>query len=168
MQKALESLDVILISGNYASGKSYLANQYLRHWKRINRNDIRKFLKEMTEHGTEWTSSDYTPEMEHLVKHIEITILHYFLERKEKVVIDNTSVTSRSRKRYVHEAQRMNKKIGCIFIDAPVQLCLERNKARPDKEQIPENVISDLHARHELPRKDEGFSLLKVVEAAST
>ena len=165
MNASLEKLDVLLICGNYATGKSTLANKYFRSWKRVNRNEIRRFLKSMMEHGAPEEEADFSPEMEHLVHHIELTIIKYLLEKNEKVLIDNTSVTRKSRKRYVQEVQRFGKSIGCVFIDAPVQLLLQRNAARPKAERVPESVISQLHAKHEHPRKDEGFSFYSMVDA---
>lgn len=162
-QVNFNTLQLVLVCGNYNSGKSMLAVKYFPGFKRVNHNEIRRFIKTMTEHGKDWTASDYEPEMEHLVKRIETGIIHHHLERHEQVIIDNTCINRESRKKYVLEAKNRKLAIGCVFIDVPVNELLERNRKRAEHERVPERIISMLHAKMELPTKEEGFDLVKII-----
>jgi predicted kinase len=156
-------VQVVLICGNYGSGKSSLARKQFGTRKRINRKEIRRFLTTMTSHGESWSATDYTPEEESIVKHIELSILRYYLERKEPLVIDNSSVTRKSRAVYIREARAQGASISCIFVQVPVTELLERNRARDADERVPETVISQLYAKTELPERDEGFQRVTIV-----
>lgn len=158
-------LQVILICGNYNSGKSMLADKHFKKWKRINRNEIRRFIKSMTSHGDGWTQADYTPQMEHLVKHIEITMFRYYLEKHERVVIDSTSMTVKARQRYLQEIKRFHCTCGCIFLDPPISTLIHRNRVRVQEEQVPEQVLSTLHVKRELPGADEGFQQIRIINS---
>lgn len=160
-----KNLQVILICGNYNSGKSMLANTHFKEWKRINRNEIRRFIRKMTSHGEEWKAADYSPEMEHLVKHIEINMFRYYLEKGEKVVIDSTSISKKNRERYLAEIKRFKCSCGCIFMDLPISTLIQRNRRRPPEEQVPEQVLSTLHVKRELPELEEGYQLIRVIDS---
>ena len=162
-QVSFNTLQMVFVCGNYNSGKSVLAAKYFPGFKRVNHNEIRRFIKTMTEHGQDWSASDYDPEMEHLVKRIETVIIHHHLERHERVIIDNTCINRESRKKYLQEARARKLAIGCVFIDVPVSELLERNRKRTESERVPERILSMLHAKMELPSTEEGFDLVKII-----
>ena len=162
-QVSFNTLQMVLVCGNYNSGKSVLAAKYFPGFKRVNHNEIRRFIKTMTEHGQDWSASDYDAEMEHLVKRIETAIIHHYLERHERVIIDNTCINRESRKKYIQEAKMRKVPAGCVFIDVPVNELLTRNRTRPTRDQVPERIISMLHAKMELPSTEEGFDLVKII-----
>lgn len=164
MNKLFSESQVILICGNYNCGKSRLAHRYFPERKRINRTEIRHFLKTMFSHGDPWSQQDYSEKNEPMIKHIESTILKSLLQQNEKIIIDNTSVTVKSRARYIRETKSFGGSISCIFIQTPVETLLERNRKRDSMLRPPENVISQLHASTELPSKSEGFKLVKIVQ----
>ena len=164
MENKFDDLQVILICGNYNSGKSHLAHTRFKSRKRINRTEIRHFLKEMFSHGEPWTQEDYSEKNEPMVKHIESTILKSLLEQNEKIIIDNTSVTEKSRARYIRETKAAGASIGCIYIQTPVATLLERNRKREQAVRPPENIISQLHATTQLPAKKEGFKTVSIIQ----
>jgi predicted kinase len=161
MNEDLEKFDIILLIGNYGAGKSRLAKDYFKIRKRVDRHDIRRHLKEMTEHGEKWTINDWNEEVEGLVKHIEHDIICHFLERNEKIIIDNTSLTKRSRHRYVEIAKRYNKTIACVFLKRDIETLMEENKKK--EYPVPDHVIVQLFAKTDVPTGEEGFN--KVVIA---
>lgn len=158
-----ENVQIVLVCGNYTSGKSAFAAKFFPACRRVNHNEIRRFIKTMTEHGRAWSAGEYDQVMENLVMRIETTIMHHYLERKERVIVDNTCINKESRRKYIQEARARKLSIGCIFIDVPVTELLERNRKRPEAERIPERIISMLHAKMELPSTDEGFDLVKLI-----
>jgi predicted kinase len=155
MFEDLERFDIVLVVGNYGSGKSQLARDHFRDRKRIDRHEIRHHLKEMTEHGQRWTPGDWDEDLEGLVKHIEYDLIVHFLERNEKIIVDNTSLTRDSRKRYVEYARKFHKSIACIFLNRDSTTLLEQNRKR--EFSVPESLIVQLLARTEEPSRDEGF-----------
>lgn len=156
----LDQYDIVLIIGNYGSGKSDLARTYFRHRKRVDRHEIRHHMTEMTEHGTKWTSEGWDEDLEGLIKHIEHDLIVHFLERNVKLLIDNTSLTVASRKRYIQAAQRYHKSIVCVFLKRDVSTLLENNRKRAFP--VPEPVIVKRYARTEEPSREEGFGKVVV------
>jgi len=158
------SLDIILVCGLPGSGKSHFSRTFFRDTgrKRINRKEIRRLLYEMTTFGEKWSEELFNKHDESLVKHVERKMLEHLLQNKQKVLIDNTSVTSSSRKTYIDAAKQLRKTIGVIFLKIPVQKCLERNRSREDP--IPDMVISNLSAAMELPKREEGFEEVLVID----
>lgn len=157
-------LDVIIICGLPNSGKSHLAKNYFDkdNRKRINRKEIRKHLYEMTNFGKIWNDSNFNEHDEFLVKHVERKIYEHFLQNNFKVLIDNTSVTEKSRSNYINFAKQMNKTIGGIYINTSLNKCMQRNHKEPFP--IMDSVITNLYAAKQLPQKKEGFDELIVID----
>ncbi|MFA5518531.1 MAG: AAA family ATPase [Spirochaetota bacterium] len=162
--RKFEKLDVVLVCGLPSSGKSHFARKFFidSGRKRVNRKEIRRLLYEMTSFGNKWSESMFSHVDENLVKHTERKVIEQLMVNNEKVLIDNTSVTVDSRKRYVATARRFNKSIGVIFLNTPVLLCLERNQGKEDS--VPGTVISNLSAALAFPTKDEGFAEILVID----
>ena len=160
MKEEFDKYDIILIVGNYGSGKSSLAKEHFPDRKRINRLEIRHYLKEMTEYGKRWKSDDWNEDIEGLIKHIENDIISYYLERKQKILIDNTSVTKKSRKRYIDCAQKFHKSIACVFLNPDISVVMKQNRMR--EFSVPDRIIVDLYSKIELPEQSEGFDKVMV------
>ncbi len=152
-----QALDIILVCGLPGSGKSHLAGTAFAGTGRlrVNRKEIRRFLFEMTHFGRKWSETEFATSDEFLVAHVERKIIEHFLQGRQKLLVDNTSMSRESRKHYLAVARQTNRTIGAIFLDTPVARCLERNRSRPDS--MPERVISSLAAEKELPDAAEGY-----------
>ena len=122
---------------------------------------MRRLLYEMTHFGAEWSEEYFNDHDEFLVKHVERRVIEHLLHDREKVLVDNTSVSLSSRENYVKIAQKMKATIGVIFLNTTRKKCLERNMGREDS--IPETVIANLAAGLDLPRREEGFKEVLVV-----
>lgn len=160
-----QALDIVLICGLPGSGKSHFAGTYFAQGgrKRVNRKEIRRLLFEMTNFGKKWTETEFASNDEFLVNHVERKIIEHLLQTKQKILIDNTNISVEARKPFLTIAHQAGRSIGAIFIDTPVLRCLERNRAREDA--LPERVISRLAAEKELPRPEEGFKEVLIVES---
>lgn len=152
-----QTLDMILVCGLHGSGKSYFAKEHFGSSDRlrVNRAEIRKLLYEMMHFGSPWQSSLYHEEDEFLVKHTERKIIEQMLQTNKRVLIDNTSVTRESRKRYLEIAAHFKKTAGVIFLNTPLARCIERNQK--SSYPVPGTVIANLSLRIELPDRSEGF-----------
>jgi len=157
--------DIVLVCGLPGSGKSHFATTYFKAsgHMRVNRKEIRRMLFEMTHFGQKWTEKDFAASDEFLVNHVERKIVEHLLQVKQKVLVDNTSVSRESRKPYITHAHQTGKSIGAIFIDTPVIKCMERNRAREDS--IPERIIANLAAEKELPEISEGYKDVLVIDS---
>jgi predicted kinase len=161
MIEDLHKYDIVLIVGNYGSGKSSLAREYFRDRKRIDRHEIRHHLKAMLEHGARWTQEDWDEDLEGLIKRIEYDLIVHLLERNQKIIIDNTSLTVRSRKRYIEHAKKFHKSIACIYLDRESSTLIEQNRNR--EFSVPDSVIVQLFARTEVPSVEEGFAQVLIL-----
>jgi tRNA uridine 5-carbamoylmethylation protein Kti12 len=159
-----QPLDIILVCGLPGSGKSVFSKQYFANSgrDRVNRKEIHRLLYEMIHFGEKWTEKEFDEIDDFLVKHVERKIIEHLLQNKQKVLIDNTSVSESSRKTYVGIAHQMHKTIGAIFLHTPPATCLERNRSREDP--VPERVISNLAAAVDTPRIDEGFKEVLILK----
>jgi predicted kinase len=160
-----QNLDIILVCGLPGSGKSHFAGTHFHQTvrKRVNRKEIRRLLFEMTNFGQKWSEKEFASNDEFLVKHVERKIIEHLLQTKQKLLIDNTNISQESRKQYLAIAHQAGRSIGAIFLDTPVQRCLERNRSREDS--VPERVISNLEAEKELPELSEGYREVAIVDS---
>jgi predicted kinase len=159
-----QGFDIVLVCGLPGSGKSHFAATHFAQGgrKRVNRKEIRRLLFEMTNFGKAWAEAEFATNDEFLVKHVERKIVEHLLQTKQKILIDNTNISIESRRPFVTIAHQAGRSIGAIFLDTPVSRCLERNRSRAD--QMPERVISKLAAEKQLPRAEEGFQAVLVVD----
>ena len=160
-----QALDIVLICGLPGSGKSHFASTYFSEGgrKRVNRKEIRRLLFEMTNFGRPWSEKEFASNDEHLVNHVERKIIEHLLQTKQKILVDNTNISVEAPKPFLTIAHQASRSIGAIFLDTPVLRCLERNRSR--KDALPERLISQLAAEKELPRPEEGFKEVLVIES---
>jgi predicted kinase len=160
-----QGLDIVLVCGLPGSGKSHFASSHFKDSgrMRVNRKEIRRLLFEMTMFGKKWTEKDFASTDEFLVNHVERKIIEHYLQKKQKLLIDNTNISVDSRRQYLTIARQAGRSIGAIFLDTPVLRCLERNRAREDSQ--PERLISSLAAEKELPEASEGFKEVLVLDS---
>lgn len=157
---SVRDLDLVLVAGVQGSGKTTLTTQLFRDRVRINLDEIRFFYKRMTT-GTEWRNDDWRPAIEPLFRKIEEDCLRFNLQSGQRVVVDNTNISRRSRAHYCSIAKTLGKTVGLLFLDLPLETCLTRNRGRPVK--VPEPVLEEFFTVRELPSADEGFDVLRMV-----
>jgi tRNA uridine 5-carbamoylmethylation protein Kti12 len=157
-------LDIVLVCGLPKAGKSHFSRRYFQgtERRRINRREIRKSLYEMTHFGEKWLPEFFNEDEEALVKHTESRLLEHLLNQNTQILVDNISVTAGSRVRYIDLSTRYRKTIGCIFLDTPVRVCLNRN-SRADT-PLMETVITNLYAKKEIPTESEGFDRTLIID----
>ena len=108
--KKFENLDIILICGLPAAGKSHFSRRFFKESgrTRVSRKEIRRLIYEMTSFGEKWEESMFSHVDENLVKHTERKVIEHLLVNNEKVLVDNTSITVASRNMYLSVAGRFN------------------------------------------------------------
>ena len=73
---------------------------------------------------------------------------------------DNTSVTKKSRRRYIDCARKYHKIAACVFINPDISVVMKQNKMR--EFPVPDRIIVDLYSKIELPEQSEGFEKVMV------
>lgn len=87
------------------------------------------------------------------------------LQDSQNLIIDNTNVTVKARKRYVDIAKKVGARIRSIYLACPLDIALERNSRRVGKERVPDFVVKIYNRRLEIPTLDEGFDSVEVINA---
>ncbi|SRR5579872_3245041 len=75
--------------------------------------------------------------------------------------VDATHLTPRERRPYIKIAQKHGCLIEALFFDVPLDVCLERNRAR--SRVVPEVAMRAMAAKLVPPSVDEGFNRVTVV-----
>jgi hypothetical protein len=85
----------------------------------------------------------------------------------EPVVFFDAALPSRKhRSRALGLAARSGTPSVAVWLNAPIQLALERNARRPDRERVPEHVIHHVLEQLEPPSVSEGFVRVMEVDAS--
>lgn len=92
--------------------------------------------------------------------------LRYLLRLRLKLgrpvtYVDATNLTRFERAYYLRIARQYDCDIEAIYFDAPLKLCLARNRAR--KRRVPDEVLRALAARLTPPALEEGFSKVTIL-----
>ena len=91
-------------------------------------------------------------------------LLHVRLDIGRPVsYIDATNLVREHRKPFVEAAKQRGCRLEAIFFDVPLDICLERNRAR--ERQVPEDVMRRMAAALEPPTIEEGFVRIVTVGA---
>ena len=70
--------------------------------------------------------------------------------------VDATHLTRAERQPYIEIARWQRCEVEAVFFDVPLDVCLERNRARDRK--VPEDAMVAMASKLEPPVLDEGFS----------
>ncbi|MDA4130520.1 MAG: AAA family ATPase [Thaumarchaeota archaeon] len=132
-------MEIIVLVGIPASGKSTLALNNFPHHKRINLDVLHSRKKEDDELADSFRNDQDT-------------------------IIDNTNTTIKSRRKYLDLARLHNVKIRAIYLKIPIYLALQRNALRVGKERIPDNVLRFYHKILRPPTVKEGFDSVEELE----
>jgi predicted kinase len=90
----------------------------------------------------------------------ESILVNACLEAKQPFVIDNTNPGRSDREKYIKLLQEYKFKVKGYYFQSTLDECLERNKLRLGREQIPEIGVRGTFKKLEPPSYDEGFDEL--------
>lgn len=121
------------------SGKTTWARRYVHNHPgtvRTNRDDLRAMLH----HGL------YTPDNERIVVEVQHAMIRDALRAGRDVVVDDTNLKGRTVMALEDLADRAGARINPVgFLDVPVDVCVERDAARP--QPVGETVIRAMARR---------------------
>jgi predicted kinase len=81
------------------------------------------------------------------------------------VYFDATFPTARVRQRAIWYCSQFGRRARCVYLDTPLQICLERNRARPADRRVPDEVVIRTYQSFEPPSVKEGFYTITVLNA---
>ena len=88
------------------------------------------------------------------------------LAEGRSVVVDNTNPGPAERAPLVAAARAAGVPARAVWLDTPVELCLERNEARTGRAHVPLVGVHATRARLTPPSAEEGFDRVDVVRTA--
>ncbi len=129
--------EVVILVGMQGSGKSTLAKQAFSENYQIISGDIYKTSEKMLKEASKYNTS---------------------------IIFDATNGTKEKRKHYIDYARSKNLHVRCIWITAPIDVCMERNKQREAETgtHVPKIALYKYRKDFETPDESEGFTLVKV------
>ena len=134
-------MEIILFIGAQATGKSsFCRNRFFESHVRVNLDMLR-------------------------TRHRERTLIEACLRCSQPFVIDNTNATRTSRERYFCWIRSLCPKshVRGFYFQSRARQCVQRNRTRDDKHQVPDQAIYGTINRLELPEYAEGFAELNYV-----
>lgn len=92
--------------------------------------------------------------------------IRYLLKQRADIgrpvtYVDATHITPQERSPYIELAESCGCEVEALFFDVPLEVCLERNRARV--RMVPEEAIRDMALRLLRPSVDEGFARVSIV-----
>jgi predicted kinase len=113
----------------------------------------------------ELVSKDLLPTSKARNKNLRQTeCIEQALQAQRSIVIDNTNVTVAERAALIELGHRYGAQVIGYYFIANVKECIERNRQREGKQQVPDKAIYITNARLAPPTYAEGFDKLYVVK----
>ena len=82
----------------------------------------------------------------------------------DNVFADATHLNFASRNKTISRINIQVDEINVVFLNTPLDICIERNAKREGRKFVPETVIKDMFNRIKVPEKEEGISKVYIIE----
>ena len=147
---------LFLMMGAPGSGKSYWARNHMNiKDKYISRDEIRfSFLKDEDEYFARENEV-----FDEFIKQINNSLIIY-----DNVFADATHLNFASRNKTISRINVPVDEINVVFLDTPLDICIERNAKREGRKFVPETVIKNMYRSIKFPEKEEGIKNVYVIK----
>jgi len=140
-----------ILCGPSGSGKSTWAQNFRKeheHVAYVSRDNIR--LAMLTD------GEDYFSHEKEVFKHFIATIAHYIQDDND-VIADATHLNMFSRCKLIQALDMYTRNYDIVFVvfNTDVETCIERNKERSGRRNVPENIIRNMCRDFREPSLDE-------------
>jgi protein phosphatase len=155
MQYAIPDFSLVVLVGATGSGKSTFAKAFFRDTEVISSDHCRGLVSD--DPNDQAVSADAFE----LVR----AIAEKRLKNRRLAVIDATNVRPADRRMWIEIAKRWHAVPVAIVLDPGLDVCIERNKLRPDRQfgpQVPQRMISEIR-RGLRGMEKEGFRRVAVL-----
>lgn len=144
-------MNLILLSGPPASGKTTLRNRLVKRGTIISPDDYIGYTKE----------NPWTPKVARDAWKKADRLLSEALGRGDGVIVfDATFVSPKKRKKYVRLGKKAGATMVCIYCSASKRTILDRNACRDEFRKVPGFIIGKMANSFVVPEKEEGFDLI--------
>ena len=82
----------------------------------------------------------------------------------DNVFADATHLNFASRNKTISRINVPVDEINVVFLDTPLNICIERNAKREGRKFVPETVIKNMYKSIRLPEKEEGINKVYIVK----
>ena len=82
----------------------------------------------------------------------------------DNVFADATHLNFASRNKTISRINVPVDEINVVFLNTPLDICIERNAKREGRKFVPETVIKDMFNKIKVPEKEEGISKFYIIE----
>ena len=157
-EKYIDKPEIVYLVGLPGSGKSTYIKKYLpNHVVISNDNIVEKYAKQWkTNYNAAWEKLDFkvvTAELQ--------TLYNKAIKEKKNIVIDNTNMTPKARKKYDHKDYIKN---AVVFEISDSELKNRQDKRNKESGKlIPDSAIKQMKSIYKAPTKEEGFIDIKFV-----
>ena len=126
----------IVVSGLPGSGKSYFCNRLAERLPFV-------ILESDALRKTLFASPGYSPPESHRLFQASHLLIEKLLKKGIPVILDATNLSERYRERLYSIAERLDVKLILVRVEAPVEVILERLKARQEGANLGDNSDAD-------------------------
>lgn len=142
---------VVILSGFPGSGKSTYRNTFLKDYKVVCLDDIRKELNVRP--------GDWDDERKKDVSGVAHKRFKELLAKGEKIVIDRICLSPRTRKKLIGfvRSYKVKSKISLVYLEPPIKTLTIQNKDREDP--VPVKFVLEMFRSFEYPDKLEAHSV---------
>lgn len=151
-------IKIILMCGLPGSGKTFYATKKMErstNLRYVSRDCIRSNL-------VNFNTEDYFSHENEVFSEF-INDIVFFANQGSDVIADATHLNRKSRIKTIKaikEKLNIKVKFEAIFMDTPIEKCIENNNIREGWAKVPENTIKSMATRITKPSFDEGFGFI--------
>jgi predicted kinase len=151
LKKRTDKMNIILLSGPPASGKTTLRNRIIKMGTIISPDDYIGYTKE----------NPWTPRAARDAWQKADGLLVTAIERGDNIIVfDATFVSPKKRRKYIKMGKKVGATLICIYCSVLEKTMIERNAARNDFRKVPTSVINKMASSYVPPKKEEGFDFV--------
>ena len=149
---------LLFMCGAPGSGKSTVAKSMVdENVIRVSRDEIRFALLGEKE---SYTQKEYFSKEGEVYKEY-FRQIQAGLDSGKDVIVDATLLNVPARKKVLDNILIPSTyKIGALFMDTPLNVCLERNNKRIGKTRVPESALVNMYNSFVIPAVEEGFDVI--------
>lgn len=153
-----------ILCGPSGSGKSTWSRQYIAFEDALG-NDIRYVSRDEIRFSLLKGEEDYFSHEKEVFKQFANTIRHTLIDGFD-VIADATHLNEVSRRKLTQAIDMCydNYKIVYVIFDVAADICIERNKNREGRANVPENIIRNMCRDFRAPTLDEDERAIDIIE----
>lgn len=74
------------------------------------------------------------------------TLIRSILDQKKNVILDACNLYPTTRGKYYNIAKEYDAEVICVYVNTPIDICLERNKKSKKNKKVPIDILKNMFA----------------------